>query len=233
MGTPVNNLQDEKLGKVENLLVDLTAGRIVTVIVSSGGFLGMGDELSAVPPTTLRFTADRDTLQLDASKEMLASAPHFKANQWPNFNERSYTHGVYRAYNIEPYFTDAGPTDADDTRRNVRDRDDRSLGTKEPDNTASNVRDRNSSTLTPLDQGHSQADRDTTAQIRKELIAAKDMSVNAKNVKIITVDGRVTLRGPVKTAEEKRLIGEIANRIARSENVDNQLEVKLTTTVNE
>jgi osmotically-inducible protein OsmY len=59
------------------------------------------------------------------------------------------------------------------------------------------------------------------------------MSVNAKNVKIITVDGRVTLRGPVKTAEEKRLIGEIADRIARSENVDNQLEVKLTTTVNE
>jgi osmotically-inducible protein OsmY len=54
------------------------------------------------------------------------------------------------------------------------------------------------------------------------------MSVNAQNVKIITVDGRVTLRGPVNTAEEKRLIGEIADRIAHSENVDNQLEVKLT-----
>ena len=89
MGTPVNNLQDEKLGKVENLLVDLPAGRIVAVIVSSGGFLGMGDELSAVPPTALRFTADRDTLQLDASKEMLASAPHFKANQWPDFAQPS------------------------------------------------------------------------------------------------------------------------------------------------
>ena len=59
------------------------------------------------------------------------------------------------------------------------------------------------------------------------------MSVNARNLKIITVDGRVTLRGPVKTAEEKRLIGAIADRIARAENVDNQLEVKLTTTVNE
>ncbi len=58
------------------------------------------------------------------------------------------------------------------------------------------------------------------------------MSVNAKNVKIITIDGQVTLRGPVNTAEEKRLIGEIADRIARSENVDNQLEVKLTTSSN-
>jgi osmotically-inducible protein OsmY len=67
----------------------------------------------------------------------------------------------------------------------------------------------------------------TTAQIRKEIIAGKNMSVNARNVKIITNKGQVTLRGPVNTAEEKRLIGEIANRIARSENVDNQLEVKL------
>jgi hypothetical protein len=64
MGTPVKNLQDEKLGKVENILVDLPSGRVVAVIVSSGGFLGLGDELSAVPPTALRFTPDRHTLQL-------------------------------------------------------------------------------------------------------------------------------------------------------------------------
>jgi len=51
LGTPVKNLQDEKLGKVENILVDLPSGRIVAVIVSSGGFLGMDGELSAVPPT--------------------------------------------------------------------------------------------------------------------------------------------------------------------------------------
>src|SRR5579859_1195615 len=85
IGTAVDNLQNEKLGKVENLLVDLPSGRVVAIIVSSGGFLGMGDELSAIPPTALRFTTDRDTLQLDTSKEMLSSAPHFKANQWPDF----------------------------------------------------------------------------------------------------------------------------------------------------
>src|ERR1019366_4069095 len=192
MGTPVKNLRDEKLGKVENILVDLPSGRVVAVIVSSGGFLGMGDELSAVPPTALRFTTDREPLQLDASKGMLSSAPHFKANEWPDLGQPSYADGVYRAYRVEPYFT-----------TNV---------TTEPDNTARNVRDRNNPTLTPLDQGNSQADRDTTAQIRKEIVAGKNMSVNAKNVKIITVDGRVTLRGPVKTAEEKRLIGEIADQ---------------------
>src|ERR1035441_254536 len=207
MGTPVKNLRDEKLGKVENILVDLPSGRVVAVIVSSGGFLGMGDELSAVPPTALRFTTDWETLQLDASKEMLSNAPHFKANQWPDFGQPSYAYGVYRAYRVEPYFTTNVTTEADNTRRNVRDRDDR--------------------TLTPLNQGNSNADVATTAQIRKEIIAGSNMSVNARNVKIITNKGQVTLRGPVNTAEEKRLIGEIANRIARSENVDNQLEVKL------
>ncbi len=206
MGTTVKNLQDEKVGTVDNLLVDLPSGRIVAVIVSSGGFLGMGDELSAVPPTALRFNTERDTLQLDTTKVLLSSAPHFQAKQWPDFSQPMYSDGIYRAYKVEPYFTTNALTEADNTARNVRDRNDR--------------------TLTPLDQGNSQADTDTTAQIRKGIMAEKDMSVNAKNVKVITNKGMVTLRGPVNTSEEKRMIGKIANEISRSENVDNQLEVK-------
>ena len=58
------------------------------------------------------------------------------------------------------------------------------------------------------------------------------MSVDAKNAKIITKDGHVTLRGPVNSTEEKRLIGEIAERIAGARNVDNQLEAKLTASNN-
>ena len=212
MGMPVKNLQDQKLGKVENFIVDLAAGRIVAVIISSGGFLGMGDELSAVPPTALRFNTERDTLQLDASKEMLASSPHFKANEWPDLGQPGYAGRVYRAYKVEPYFNPDATT--------------------EPDNTARNVRDRAGRTLTPLDQGNSQADVNTTAQIRKEILAGENMSINAKNVKIITIDGRVTLRGPVNSEEEKSLIGQIADRITHSGNVDNQLEVKLTTNSN-
>ena len=206
MGTSVKNLQDEKLGKVENLLIDLSSGRVVAVVISSGGFIGIGDELSAVPPNALRFSSDRAALQLDASKEMLAASPHFKANEWPDFSQPDYAGGIYRAYKVEPYFTTNLTADADNTGRNIRDRGSRNL--------------------TPLDQGNSQADIDTTAQIRKGIIAGKNMSVNAKNVKVITNKGRVTLRGPVNTAEEKRLIAEIAGNIALVDNVDNQLEVK-------
>lgn len=96
----------------------------------------------------------------------------------------------------------------------------------EPDNTARNKRDRDMNTLTPLDQGNSKDDIDTTAQIRREIIDLKGASVNAKNVKIITNEGQVTLRGPVDSADEKRLIGEIATRIATAEHTDNQLEVR-------
>jgi len=211
-GMPVRNRQEEKLGKVENLVVDISRGRIVAVIISSGGFIGMNGELSAVPPTALSFNPEHDALQLDASKEMLANSPHFKANQWPDFGQVGYAGGVYRAYNVAPYFNIAPAA--------------------EPDNTARNVRDRNNATLTPLDQGNSPADLTTTAQIRQEIIADESMSTNAKNVKIITIDGHVTLRGPVSSDAERRLIGEIADRIAQAGNVDNQLEVQITTSLN-
>jgi len=210
IGANVKNLQDEKLGKVENLLVDLQAGRIVTVVVSSGGFLGLGDELSAVPPTAFRYTADRETLQLDASKDSLTKAPHFKASEWPNMSEPGYNEHVYRAYRVNPYFSTSQAT--------------------EVDNTARNAAERTRGNLTPLDQGKSPADRTTTAEIRKQIMSQKDLSVNAKNIKIITIDGKVTLRGPVNTAEEKRRIEEIASQVATAANVDNQLEVKMTTT---
>ena len=101
--------------------------------------------------------------------------------------------------------------------------------TANADNTERNVSDRSSQTLTPIDQGNNKADLATTARIRREVMAATDMSVDAQNVKIITNAGKVTLRGPVDTAKEKRLIGEIAVRHALAGNVDNQLEVKVST----
>jgi osmotically-inducible protein OsmY len=80
--------------------------------------------------------------------------------------------------------------------------------------------------VTPFDQGNSKADLDTTARIRKEIMADQSLSVNAHNVKVITNEGKVTLRGLVNTAEEKRIIGEIAVRYARPGSVENMLEVK-------
>ena len=94
------------------------------------------------------------------------------------------------------------------------------------DNTARNVRDRDHANLTPLDQSDKKEDVETTRQIRKSLVRDKSLSSNARNVKIITRDGEVTLRGPVKSERERSKIVASAKRIAGSRNVDDQLEVE-------
>jgi hyperosmotically inducible periplasmic protein len=94
-----------------------------------------------------------------------------------------------------------------------------------PDNTGRNVRDRGGDTVTPGDQSNNPADLNLTQQIRRELMADKSLSTDAKNVKIITVNGVVTLRGPVNTPKEKSTIEAKAQSVAGANNVDNQLEV--------
>jgi hyperosmotically inducible periplasmic protein len=97
------------------------------------------------------------------------------------------------------------------------------------DNTARNKQDRSNATLTPLNQGNSDADRMLTQQIRKAVVnGTNNFSTTAKNIKIITANGSVTLRGPVDSDAEKTGIDAIAKSIAGGTNVDDQLEVKST-----
>jgi len=95
-----------------------------------------------------------------------------------------------------------------------------------PDNTGRNVRDRGGTTMTPGDQSESEADRTVTQQIRRAVVADDSLSALAKNVKIITTDGVVTLRGPVQSPHEKEAIETKARQFAGINQVDNQLEVK-------
>jgi len=67
---------------------------------------------------------------------------------------------------------------------------------REPDNIGINARDRSDLTLTPGDQGSSDSDRQITAEIRRAITANDQFSTEAKNIKIITINGKVTLRGP-------------------------------------
>jgi osmotically-inducible protein OsmY len=96
------------------------------------------------------------------------------------------------------------------------------------DNTGRNVRDRDPGAKTPTDQGGSESDRDITARIRREIVANDALSTNAHNVKIITTDGVVTLRGPVKSAQEKTAVAAAARRAPGVKRVDDQLEIERT-----
>ena len=94
------------------------------------------------------------------------------------------------------------------------------------DNTAKNKRDASGETQTSGDQSNKPEDIKITADIRRAVVAEKSLSMTAKNVKIITVDGMVTLRGPVKSAEEKAMIAKLAKSAAGKAKITNQLEVK-------
>lgn len=95
----------------------------------------------------------------------------------------------------------------------------------EADNTGRNVRDRSDATKTPEDQSENEADRTITQSIRKAINSDDSLSTNAKNVKIITNDGTVTLRGPVKNEQEKTAIEAKAKQVAGVKSVDHQLEI--------
>ena len=95
----------------------------------------------------------------------------------------------------------------------------------EPDNTAINERDRSGDTKTSGDQSNSSADLKITQAIRQALMKEPSLSTTAKNIKVITADGHVTLRGPVKTTQEKAKIDQLARSAAGGAQIDDQLEV--------
>ena len=94
------------------------------------------------------------------------------------------------------------------------------------DNTGRNARDRSGHNLTPQDQSNSAGDLELSKNIRQAIVRDSSLSSTSKNVKVISTEGKVTLRGPVNSHEEKMRIGRAAIDKAGATNVDNQLEVK-------
>lgn len=95
------------------------------------------------------------------------------------------------------------------------------------DNTGKNVRDRDDSKLVPTDQAKgSDGDVEVTRKIRQAIVDDDGLSTNAHNVKIVTLNGVTTLRGPVATAAEKTKVAEYASRVVGDPvRVKNELEV--------
>jgi hyperosmotically inducible periplasmic protein len=91
-----------------------------------------------------------------------------------------------------------------------------------PDNTANNKGD----TQTAEKQSNAKADREITAKVRKEIVSDKDLSTYAHNVKVITMNGVVTLKGPVKSEDEKSKVAELAASVVSADKITNELTVK-------
>jgi hyperosmotically inducible periplasmic protein len=95
-----------------------------------------------------------------------------------------------------------------------------------PDNTKVNDRDRSKDEPTADQQKDNRSDRDITQQIRQSIMKDKSLSTYAHNVKVITQNGQVTLKGPVRSDDEKRTIETKATEVAGENKVTSELSVK-------
>ena len=95
----------------------------------------------------------------------------------------------------------------------------------QPDNTKVNKRDRAKEAATADQQKENSSDRDLTQKIRRALMDDKTLSTYAHNVKVIAQDGQVTLKGPVRTEDEKKAVEAKATEVAGAGHVTNQITI--------
>ena len=103
-GDPVSNAEGERLGKIEEFMIDLDSGRVAYAVLSFGGFLGVGDKLFAVPWSALHLDTESHEFVLNVDKRVLKNAPGFDKDNWPDFADRSWGAGVFGHYGIKPYW---------------------------------------------------------------------------------------------------------------------------------
>jgi|SwirhisoilCB2_FD_contig_111_1125890_length_958_multi_5_in_0_out_0_1 sporulation protein YlmC with PRC-barrel domain len=101
-GIEVKNEENQKIGKVEDLVMNANNGSVRYVALSFGGFLGIGDKLFAVPWDAVRLEYDakdkKDCLIFDVTKESLSNAPGFDKDHWPNFADPKWSAEVEKHY---------------------------------------------------------------------------------------------------------------------------------------
>lgn len=298
----IKNLQDESLGRIADLGIDLINGRVVEVLVESASALDVARQIVAVPPGALLRDPNDKIYRLNASRELFRSAPAIDLAKWEDFGRSDRVAAAYRRFGQPPYFRVDGLTAATpETRSKV------SLGHVERINKLLEMPVGNfqgdqfgevwSMTLDILkgdilsviilapgnfktksvvparalefnakrdalllddtveefaaepryvyteaafgneatsqeesfqgpppaaaaEQGDSYLDLDRTLLVYQNIRLAK---IYQRNVQVTTLDGRVTLRGWVRSADDRRRIGEIAIAASRVELVDNQI----------
>jgi sporulation protein YlmC with PRC-barrel domain len=113
IGDAVVNAQDEDLGKIEAIMLDVESGRIAYAVLSFGGFLGMGSKLFAIPWSALTLDTEEKRFILDAPKDKLENAPGFDKDHWPSMADSSWATDLHAYYDVAPYWEDEVSTTRD------------------------------------------------------------------------------------------------------------------------
>lgn len=104
VGVSVKNPADENLGKVEEIILDKINGHVCYVVLSFGGFLGMGDKFFALPWNALSYDTQSDCFILNVEKEKLKNAPGFDKDNWPDWGNRKWGESIYQYYGTTPHW---------------------------------------------------------------------------------------------------------------------------------
>ena len=102
-GNDVYNKQDEDLGDIKEIMIDVPTGRVAYAVLSFGGFLGMGEKLFAVPWGALKLDTVSKRFVLDVSKERLKEAPGFDKDAWPDMADPTWVKKLHTYYGVTPY----------------------------------------------------------------------------------------------------------------------------------
>jgi sporulation protein YlmC with PRC-barrel domain len=102
-GTNVYNLQDEKLGTVDDIMIDKVSGRVIYALMSFGGFLGIGEKYHPLPWSTLKYDERKGGYVVNLDKKMLENAPTYDMNSDFNWSA-DYGRQVDKYYNVPTYW---------------------------------------------------------------------------------------------------------------------------------
>jgi hypothetical protein len=104
LGSTVKNPQGKDLGTLKDLVVSPGENRVVYAVLASGGMLGLGEKLFAVPLSALKPAAEAKGFVLEVTPEQLHQAPEFNQNNWPQMTDPQWMAGVYTFYGLQPYW---------------------------------------------------------------------------------------------------------------------------------
>lgn len=103
-GDDVVNSKGQDLGKIKEIMIDVPSGRVAYAVLSSGGLLGIGDKLFAIPWSALTLDIDRKCFILDVEAERLKAAPGFDKDHWPSMADTTWASEVHAYYGQRNYW---------------------------------------------------------------------------------------------------------------------------------
>ncbi|HVR73732.1 MAG TPA: PRC-barrel domain-containing protein [Planctomycetota bacterium] len=104
VGESVENPVGENLGTIQDIMIDVSSGRIAYAVLSFGGFLGFGSKLFALPWSALKVDISRNIFVLEVPRERLEKAPGFDKDAWPDMADAVWARGVHSYYGVAPYW---------------------------------------------------------------------------------------------------------------------------------